>query len=338
MGAAIAIGCIIAAEGLDRAEHAIDEHRFGTDAEERRRRKKDERARAKRYYGVSPDDSRYQLLAAKDGDIERLHKSLKVLEPTTATDAFNDTPLHHAAVRGHLDACKLLLQVRHELAIAVNKGGNTALHLAASTGKRDVVALLLDQLGVRMINAKGIQGFTPLHYACRDGCAAGFIQRDGFYRTGLAAQQSAAVVRLLLERGADPDIRNASGQLPVELAWCDEVRTLLPAGSVAATRLRYLHRLRALLGCNDEDTEPEALLPKDLPESFLCPITHALMVDPVETSDGHIYERHAITTWLEDHSTSPLTGLALPNKLLRANEARRMEILIELKKHVAVSV
>ena len=40
MGAAIAIGCIIAAEGLDRAEHAIDEHRFGTDAEERRRRKK----------------------------------------------------------------------------------------------------------------------------------------------------------------------------------------------------------------------------------------------------------------------------------------------------------
>ena len=37
MGAAIAIGCIIAAEGLDRAEHAIDEHRFGTDAEERRR-------------------------------------------------------------------------------------------------------------------------------------------------------------------------------------------------------------------------------------------------------------------------------------------------------------
>ena len=115
------------------------------------------------------------------------------------------------------------------------------------------------------------------------------------------------------------------------------MRTLLPAGSVAATRLRYLHRLRALLGCN-EDTEPESLLPKDLPGSFLCPITHALMVDPVETSDGHIYERHAITTWLEDHSTSPLTGLTLPNKLLRANEARRMEILIELKKHVAVSV
>ena len=267
MGAAIAIGCIIAAEGLDRAEHAIDEHRFGTDAEERRGARRTSVHVPSATTVSGPDDSRYQLLAAKDGDIERLHKSLKVLEPTTATDAFNDTPLHHAAVRGHLDACKLLLQVRHELAIAVNKGGNSALHLAASTGKRDVVALLLDQLGVRMINAKGIQGFTPLHYACRDGCAA---ERDGFYRTGLAAQQSAAVVRLLLERGADPDIRNASGQLPVELAWCDEVRTLLPAGSVAATRLRYLHRLRALLGCN-EDTEPESLLPKDLPGELLMP-------------------------------------------------------------------
>ena len=51
-----------------------------------------------------------------------------------------------------------------------------------------------------------------------------------------------------------------------------------------------------------------------------------------------MHVKHAITTWLEDHSTSPLTGLTLPNKLLRANEARRMEILIELKKHVAVSV
>ena len=45
-----------------------------------------------------------------------------------------------------------------------------------------------------------------------------------------------------------------------------------------------------------------------LPEAFMCPITSELMADPVSTADGFSYEREAITTWLEEHSTSPLTN------------------------------
>ena len=38
------------------------------------------------------------------------------------------------------------------------------------------------------------------------------------------------------------------------------------------------------------------------------------MADPVFTSDGHTYERHAIHEWLFDHDTSPNTGERLRHK------------------------
>ena len=34
------------------------------------------------------------------------------------------------------------------------------------------------------------------------------------------------------------------------------------------------------------------------PSSFLCPITSALMIDPVIDPDGNSYERSAIVEWL----------------------------------------
>ena len=49
----------------------------------------------------------------------------------------------------------------------------------------------------------------------------------------------------------------------------------------------------------------------DPPDWLLCPITQELMRDPVITTDGHAYERTAITTWLQKHNTSPATGLVL---------------------------
>ena len=44
-----------------------------------------------------------------------------------------------------------------------------------------------------------------------------------------------------------------------------------------------------------------------LPKSFICPITGEVFQDPVMTMDGHTYERSAITRWLQDNDTSPLT-------------------------------
>jgi hypothetical protein len=54
------------------------------------------------------------------------------------------------------------------------------------------------------------------------------------------------------------------------------------------------------------------------PEDFVCPITHQLMEDPVVASDGHTYERNAITQWLEKQNTSPMR-IPLPNKSIVPN-------------------
>lgn len=49
----------------------------------------------------------------------------------------------------------------------------------------------------------------------------------------------------------------------------------------------------------------------DAVESFLCPITHELMNDPVIDPDGNSYERSAIEDWLRQHSTSPIVSFKL---------------------------
>lgn len=50
--------------------------------------------------------------------------------------------------------------------------------------------------------------------------------------------------------------------------------------------------------------------------AFKCPITHEIMTEPVFLSDGHTYERTAIEQWLQNHNTSPMTGLQLTSKQL----------------------
>lgn len=61
----------------------------------------------------------------------------------------------------------------------------------------------------------------------------------------------------------------------------------------------------------------------DLPPSFVCPITHELMEDPVVTADGQTYERHAILAWFQAHCTSPLTGDRLEHTRLTPNVMAR---------------
>lgn len=59
------------------------------------------------------------------------------------------------------------------------------------------------------------------------------------------------------------------------------------------------------------------------PPSFYCPISQQCMHDPVVLSDGHSYERRHIERWLQDHHTSPVSGLRLPSKDIFPNHALR---------------
>ena len=90
-----------------------------------------------------------------------------------ATDANGMTPLHVAALWGHVGIAEMLLRHRAEVN-ACNKAGMTPLHGAAMAGHEDVVAFLA-QHGADT-NARDTLGNTPLHFAVWDGHAA---DRDG---------------------------------------------------------------------------------------------------------------------------------------------------------------
>ncbi|PON39036.1 Coatomer beta subunit [Trema orientale] len=62
-------------------------------------------------------------------------------------------------------------------------------------------------------------------------------------------------------------------------------------------------------------------------QSFYCPITRDVMVDPVETSSGQTFERSAIDKWFADGNTlCPLTMTVLDTSILRPNKTLRQSI------------
>jgi len=54
-------------------------------------------------------------------------------------------------------------------------------------------------------------------------------------------------------------------------------------------------------------------------ESLKCPITCEIFTDPVTADDGHTYERDAITNWLKQNPTSPMTRESMSISSLRPN-------------------
>ncbi|DBA70091.1 TPA: hypothetical protein ACH3X2_012254 [Trebouxia sp. C0005] len=71
----------------------------------------------------------------------------------------------------------------------------------------------------------------------------------------------------------------------------------------------------------------------DFPIELICPITQTLIYDPVLTVQGNVYERAAITEWLQTHTTDPLTDAHLtvltliPCKVIKSEiEAFKAEV------------
>ena len=71
----------------------------------------------------------------------------------------------------------------------------------------------------------------------------------------------------------------------------------------------------------------------DVPDDFICPITHEIMVDPVMCEDGFTYERSAIMEWFaKDKNTSPMTNSVLSSIEVLENGKKKEEIQRYLKK------
>lgn len=133
-----------------------------------------------------------------------LENPLTLVEVRTAQD---ESALMLAALKGYLEICKLLITRDAD----VNKPGWAPLHYAATGGHTAVLSLLLDNHAY--IDAASPNGSTPLMMAAR-------------YGTNEA-------VKLLIDAGADPTLKNAQGLTAIDFArqvQRDDTVLLIAAG------------------------------------------------------------------------------------------------------------
>ncbi|XP_026398128.1 ankyrin repeat-containing protein BDA1-like [Papaver somniferum] len=102
------------------------------------------------------------------GDVKSLKKILNLdrrlrLEDVALT-SFLRTPLHIAAVHGHIKFAKAILDMKKVLTTVRDSQGLTPLHLASATGETEMVKLLL-KANVDACTIQDQDGRTPMHLA-----------------------------------------------------------------------------------------------------------------------------------------------------------------------------
>ncbi|KAI3691081.1 hypothetical protein L2E82_49298 [Cichorium intybus] len=106
--------------------------------------------------------------ASLTGDVQALNALLRQDQLTLdrlSLTAFNETPLHVAAMRGHLHFATVLLTQKPKLAVALDNQRRTPLHLASANGKLEMVQELI-RVGSREVCCfRDQEGLTPLHLA-----------------------------------------------------------------------------------------------------------------------------------------------------------------------------
>jgi ankyrin repeat protein len=171
------------------------------------------------------------LAAAVGGDNETIRMMIDAGVPSDAADFGGFTPLMSAAFGGNLPAVKLLLSkganvnaVSGDGSFQKVKAGTIALGhwtpliAAASFGSPEMVNTLL-AAGAN-VNAKDVRGMTPLMLA---------VATD---------RQNTAVIRALLDRKADVNVRSLAGETALD--WARKignpsvVQTLERAGAAAS--------------------------------------------------------------------------------------------------------
>lgn len=113
------------------------------------------------------------------------------------TDNKQRTALHIACLRCNAVMTDLLIGHGADVTV-VESSGHTALHLAARSGSKACLAILLDHSGDICLEYLDSKGSTPLHLAAEQGCLS--------------------CVRLLLETAANANACNNANKTPYDVA------------------------------------------------------------------------------------------------------------------------
>ena len=130
-------------------------------------------------------------------DIDRLQKLIEAGCDVNARDRMKRTPLMNVTIDKKLEMAKLLTKAGADLNLQ-DSGGWTALHYAAQNNSLEFCMLLLDNKAI--VDVKDEHGNTPLSNAVFN------------------SQGTGEVIRLLLSRGADKNLKNNYDVSPLDLA------------------------------------------------------------------------------------------------------------------------
>eukprot|EP00922_Rhytidocystis_sp_ex-Travisia-forbesii_P055004 GHVS01081472.1.p1 GENE.GHVS01081472.1~~GHVS01081472.1.p1 ORF type:complete len:424 (+),score=90.77 GHVS01081472.1:188-1459(+) len=184
--------------------------------------------------GAADENSEYSCLhiacACSSVDVVRClvnaHHSTVTTDVRSAT--FQHTPLHRAAVKGHLEVLKLLLEAGAAID-ATTQWGCTALHLAATNGHCEVVEELLirgakadtvTQFGSRaLLSAAYNLHCKAVSLLLNNGSDINQRNQKGLTALHLAVQQNSyEMILLLLHHGANATLVDGCGRTPLQTA------------------------------------------------------------------------------------------------------------------------
>ena len=131
--------------------------------------------------------------AAYDGNIEAVKHHLDAGVDVNVKDEGGETPLHHAALKGHKEIAEVLITNGADLNAKDLLDDSTPLHWAAQFDQKEIVELLIAEGAA--VNAKNMDGETPLHKA---------VPKE--------------IVKLLIFNGADVNAKSKFGHTAIYLA------------------------------------------------------------------------------------------------------------------------
>ncbi|EED16830.1 ankyrin repeat protein [Talaromyces stipitatus ATCC 10500] len=187
------------------------------------------------------------ICAAANGKLMVVQMLLRRKSKFRAVDEGGMTALHWAAYNGHVDIVDYLASQSRSFLVLTNRQGRTPLHLAAMNSQFAVVELLARKNCV--LYARCAAGLNALHYACKadsieivrllltygvdiESEIAVTQQRPIHISAG---EGSVGLVRLLCEKGASLEARDAEGDRALCVATrhghVAAVQTLLDFGS-----------------------------------------------------------------------------------------------------------